>query len=543
MNNLKKNYAYYLIITIGICLRVYYYLQNRSLWIDECFFAFSIFDNDLFNNLQLQKYNQLSPFGFIFIEKLIISLFGHSEYALRFFPLICGIASILLFYKLLKRFYSGIALIVPLSLFSFSSQLIYYSSEAKQYSGDVLITIILILLGLKLESNNISSKLKKIILISAPFYIFFSLTSIFTLSAITIYFLLQYFLLKKRRLVKENIIFSAGWISSLIFYFIYNYDTQVRNTTLHKFWHYGFVSEKISAIKILEDAFSYISFRDFSFDLTIFTIGIISILIRKKLLGLYLITPIILLTTCSFLKLYPAAQRLILFIIPIVFFTIGECVDFITSSKKLPIRVWGIALVWIFLILQLDTNLGELNKSMKKEDIKYCLKYINKNKKPNDIIYLQYFSQYCFRYYAKDFGFNDNFPLISNWSHPKIKKDFYKYQRWYTKPNYNKVFISKASKYTTLNRRKIDYELKMLKNNKRVWILFSHDAVAYSEKFKSHLNRYGKQLDFVTVPGREYADSHLYLYDFYIKKDCPTNIKSKNKIMSFINKLFKGKHK
>lgn len=536
-----------LIIIFGIYLRVNQYLQNRNLWLDECFFAFSVFDNDLFNNLQLQKYNQLSPLGFVFIEKFIVSLFGHSEYALRFFPLICGIASILLFYRLLKYFYSGIALIIPLSLFSFSSQLIYFSSEAKQYSSDVLITILLVLTGLKLQDKNTNNTLKNLILYSSVFYIFFSLTSVFTLSAITIYFLTKYFILNRKLLVKENVIFSIGWISGFIVYLNYNYDTHIRNTPLHNFWQSGYISEKTSALTILKEAFNYIELKDFNFDFCIFIIGVISILLRKKILGLYLITPLILLIISSFLKLYPASGRLILFSIPIVFLIIGECIDFITSSKISAIKTWGSSLALIFLLLQADTYVNDLKMNITKENIKYCLNYINKNKKPNDVIYLQHFSQYGFKYYAKDYGFNDDFTPISNWSHPIIKKDFFSYQRWYIKPKYNKIFISKSSKHTTMNRRKIDYELKMLKGSKRVWVLFSHDALYYSKKFKSHLNRYGKQLDFIAVPGREGADSHLYLYDFSKKENTSKKKedkdKDKNKIKCFINNLFKDKQR
>lgn len=536
----------YIVIALGIYLRINQYLLNRSLWLDECFFAFSIFDNDGLNNLHLQKYNQFSPLIFIFIEKFITTIFGHSEYALRLFPLICGILSIILFYKLLKKFYNGFALIIPLFLFSFSSQLIYFSSETKQYSSDVLTTIILILIGLKFQDKNTSQKTKKLITALSVFCIFFSITSVFTLTATTIYFFIEYFISNKKPNIKEIIIFTFSWVSSFTAYIIYWNDTIFpQNTSLHRFWQYGYISEKFSALQILKDAFNYIELQDFNFDLWIIIIGIVSLLIRKKSLGMYLILPIVFLTISSFLKFYPASQRLILFSIPIVFLILGECIDFITSSKIIAMKIWGIILVLIFSLLQIDTYISSLRQNMTKENIKYCLGYINKNKHPEDIIFLQHFSQYAFKYYAKDYGFNDDYPLISNWSHPKISKDFYNYKRWYTKSNYNKIFISKPSKFTTMDRRKIDYELKMLKGQDRVWILFSHDALYYSERFKSHLNRYGKQLDFISIPGREHADSHLYLYDFSTKEKLPIPVskKSENKFKHFIKSLLQGSSK
>ena len=79
---------------------------------------------------------------------------------------------------------------------------------------------------------------------------------------------------------------------------------------------------------------------------------------------------------------------------PITFLIIGECIDFITSSKKLPLKIWGYALVSLFIFSPLTLYFNELCNSMKKEDIKTCLKYINKNKRPNDVIFLQHFLQF-----------------------------------------------------------------------------------------------------------------------------------------------------
>jgi uncharacterized membrane protein len=511
--------AAYCIIIIGIFLRIQQYLLNKSLWIDECFFAYSIFDKGLLSHLIHQKYNQLSPLGFIFVEKFLVTLFGQSEYILRLFPLLCGIASIILFYKLLKVLYKDLVVVMGLSLFCFSSELIYYSAEAKQYSSDVLITIILAILGLKLQEEKGLSKSNTVILILiAISSVLLSLTSVFTLAAITLYFFINYFLLKQKVNVKENVIFSVSWIICFLIYFVCCYKYHLQNTPLYNYWQVGYISEKITLIKILNDSFNYLSLPYFWFSLSFFLVGVTSFIFRKKHMGLFLVAPILFLGICSCLKIYPFSQRLILFISPLIFLSIGEGLDFITSSKIRFMRIWGVFIAILFLFAVGERFFNELSIIKQKENIKECLSYINKNKKPEDIIYIQYFSQYAFKYYAKDFGFNDEFDLIEDWTNPKYRKDFFKYKRWYKKHGYNRLFISKASKYTTMNRRRIDYELKMLRGYPRVWILFSHDAGFYSWKFKSHLNRYGKQIDFLRIPGVNFTESDLYLYDFSIQK-------------------------
>src|ERR1051325_5728529 len=132
---------------LGIVLRLRQYLTGRSLWSDEAMLALNIVNRNLIGLFKPLDYNQGSPIGFLMIEKIFSFPFGRSEYALRFFPLIVGSASIWLFYLLLKRTTSGAGLLAALTLFVLNQRLIYYSSEVKQYILDVFITIGLLLLA------------------------------------------------------------------------------------------------------------------------------------------------------------------------------------------------------------------------------------------------------------------------------------------------------------------------------------------------------------------------------------------------------------
>ena len=90
-------------------------------------------------------YNQGAPLGFLLIEKAVIGLLGSKDYILRLFPLMAGLASIPLMYYVSRKYGKGLASYISLGLFAVSTQLIYYSSELKQYSSDVLMTLILML--------------------------------------------------------------------------------------------------------------------------------------------------------------------------------------------------------------------------------------------------------------------------------------------------------------------------------------------------------------------------------------------------------------
>jgi uncharacterized membrane protein len=128
---------------LGVALRVRAYLANRSLWFDEALSALNIVNRRFAELLQPLDYEQAAPFGFLFAERLVVNLIGTSEYALRLFPLLCGIASVFIFWQLARQLLSRVGIVVGLVIFSVSDQLIYYSSEVKPYSTDVAVALLL----------------------------------------------------------------------------------------------------------------------------------------------------------------------------------------------------------------------------------------------------------------------------------------------------------------------------------------------------------------------------------------------------------------
>jgi uncharacterized membrane protein len=170
------------LIGIGIILRLAQYFSNNSLWRDEVYLALNIIERspaELFKSLD---YNQHAPPGFLIIEKIIINFFGTSEFAFRFFPLICSIASLFIFYKLSRKLVSKIAVIIAIGIFAILVSILYYSSETKQYSSDVLISLLLILLTLKIKNNSLTIFTSLLYGIYGVLSIWFSHTAILVLA-------------------------------------------------------------------------------------------------------------------------------------------------------------------------------------------------------------------------------------------------------------------------------------------------------------------------------------------------------------------------
>ena len=79
---------------------------------------------------------------------------GYSEETLQFVPLAAGVAAIVLFAHLAHRYLATWTAVIATAMFVVSDGLIYYASELKPYSSDVLVTIVLLLLGMSVVEED-----------------------------------------------------------------------------------------------------------------------------------------------------------------------------------------------------------------------------------------------------------------------------------------------------------------------------------------------------------------------------------------------------
>lgn len=211
--------ALYLLL-LGEFLRIHQYLFNRPLWVDESYLSLNIINKPLlellFNKLQ---YQQLAPQTYLLITKIITMIFGCSEYSLRAFSLICGIVSLLLFYKTAKDLLNAGPRLIALFLFTTSQQLIYYSSEAKQYSLDVLIALILINLSYNAIKSNYDFKRTSYLSIAGFIAAWSSHSTILIFSGLYFGLLIDLILNKRFRHTKQLLIIGFLWGIGIFLYF------------------------------------------------------------------------------------------------------------------------------------------------------------------------------------------------------------------------------------------------------------------------------------------------------------------------------------
>ncbi len=147
----------WVVIAVGVLLRLVRYFDNRSLWLDEAALGLNItglpFGRLVAGGL---SFVQSAPPGFLAVEKAAVVLVGDDEMALRLFPLLCGIAALVLFQRIAARLLAPAAALFVLALFALNEPLVYYSTEVKPYSTDVAVATLLVLLYLRFAEGDVS---------------------------------------------------------------------------------------------------------------------------------------------------------------------------------------------------------------------------------------------------------------------------------------------------------------------------------------------------------------------------------------------------
>lgn len=148
--------AVWAFLVAGILLRLWYYLDGRSLFIDEANLALNISELGYGGFFRPLYYDQYAPPLFMVFSKGAVQLLGNHEWALRLWPLAGSLLMLLLFRVVIQKL--GLSSAVqwfPIAMLALSPFLLRYGTEVKQYSTDAAVALGLALLALNLPPEGL----------------------------------------------------------------------------------------------------------------------------------------------------------------------------------------------------------------------------------------------------------------------------------------------------------------------------------------------------------------------------------------------------
>lgn len=501
-NILKKQKEYFqkiyfsqifiwVIIIIGLLIRLRQYVANRSLWIDEAALALNILKLNYKELLSPLFNGQAAPPFFLLLTKLFTEIAGNNEFVLRFIPFVSGIIALILFYPLARNFLSKKSVPLAVVMFAFSSSAIYYSTEFKQYSLDLIFSVIILLSAIKVTRSNYTIKDCIILGMIGVLSTWVSYSSIFVLIGIGLAFIIDIVIINKkidRRVVnyhniKKIMTIGTLWVISFLLHYLLILRFILKEH-FYKYWANYFIPfppMKFEDFRwyidhLIEIINNPLSFRLFyGFVLIAFILGIYKFWNRgNKMYFYFLCFPIITVMVASTLNYYPIFERLMLFTIPIfyILFAEGACqfLEFFSNQKRY------IALLFIILVLiyPITSGIHHLITPILKEEIKPIIEYCINNKEEKDKIYIYREARNAFEYYT----YNKNIAFLSSESgNPENPQDYL-------------------------------FELDKLKREGRIWFIFSHDYNDEEKIFLLYLDHIGSRIDSLKGKG-----ASVYLYD------------------------------
>ena len=235
---ITSRYFVYCLFFYGIFLRLVLYFQNRSFWIDDAALATKIISYNYSQLFFFYEGGQAAPPLFFLISKCLTGLLGTSEYIFRFFPLITGIASLFLFYRVANIYFPHIYRLLCFILFLFSDNLIYYSTEFKQYHTDVFAVLVMLLLYHQWNSH-ITFKRSALFAVFGALLVWLSHGVFFM--CVTLGFLIFkscFFPLSSNQIKQQCWVPIVWGVSFITHYFMV--ATHVASSSMNTYWAYTF---------------------------------------------------------------------------------------------------------------------------------------------------------------------------------------------------------------------------------------------------------------------------------------------------------------
>lgn len=476
-----------LIILLGLSLRVAQYATDRSLWCDEALLALNVLHRSAGGLFKPLDYHQGAPIGFLLLEKLATDLAGRGELVLRAFPLAFGVLGLICFWPVASLYVSARAVPVAVSLFAFCGSLVYYSSEVKQYSGDVAVSVLLLWLLGRVACRPLSTANLIGLSLLGGAAIWTSHPATFLLAGGGLALLAFAISERDWRNFAKLCCVCGMWALSFLACYQVSLHTLSTDQGLLEFWRSYFPPEPFWS---REDLFFLVDrfFTVFSdpaqlvsiVGATIFIAGCVNLARMRKVQFSLLAAPLLVTLAAAFLHRYPLGGRFLLFILPILFLFIGQGAVSIAEASGQFYPVSRVAVLVLLLAKPIWADVQTLIHPSRPEDIKLAILHIQAHERPGDVWYVYHWARYQFWYYS----------------------EAYKVQ-----PTDVRIGVDCGVDVTCYAA-----DLDKLRGQPRVWILFSHiwigDGLQEETWFLEHLDRLGVQLDSYRSAG-----ARAYLYD------------------------------
>jgi len=478
------------VVLVGVALRLRQFVEVRSLWMDEAMLALNIVERPLSGLAAPLDFNQGAPLGFLLLQKIATLVLGGSDIVLRLLPIAASIAALVLFARVATS-WLGRAGLLALLWMACSTPLVDYATEAKQYSGDMFVAVLLLWAAGPWLEGRASLRAHLALAAVGAAALWLSHPAIFALPGIGMVVAARALRpFWRRRLVAAAMVAAAWGLSAMLVYEV-SLASLAANPALLTYWRdyfpppYGEAAGKwlVWALRaFVQDSAGLVPAEPV---LAMAGVGLLSFVWRRPAMATLALMPVVVALAASAAELYPFGQRLLLFAAPGLFLLGAEgvrCVVTLTARAVSPF-VPGIAsaaaplvAVGLGLTLLVQPARAAWERFVHPrvvEHIRPGLEYLVAHRRPGDGVYVYYGAKPAFRFYSRSLPLEGDGLVLG------------------------RAHRSDPDAYLP--------ELEALAARTRVWLVFSHEcpSCAFNERevLLDDLARDRRRVDAVELPG------------------------------------------
>ena len=405
------------LVVIGVVLRLWAYAGVTPLWLDEILLGRNIIELPLGTLLtEPLRLDQVAPRGFLLVEKLAVSVFGPTELALRLFPFLCGLASLLLFWRLAARILEGWGVSIAVGLFALGVPFIKYSAEAKQYGVDVLAAIALLDLTLRLRDDEGPARARLLLGGASSFIvIWFSQTSVLVMTGIGLATAIEWLIARDRPSWRMLVYTLPVWALASAVAAVEGTRGMSLTTRafMQDFWHVGFMPWPVYAPTNLwwlwhraVDLFAnpwLLRYPLPAVFVLIALIGLASLWRRRRFLALLVTAPLIVTVATAAAHQYPLLGRVTLFVMPGVILATAAGIEWLRLRVGRLQPALGLAVASVILAAPARAIVTALPPYDLEHHWSF-LEHLQRNRQPGDVIYMFPLTTIGTAFYGPRFG-------------------------------------------------------------------------------------------------------------------------------------------
>jgi hypothetical protein len=323
-----------LIAITGAALQIHQWAGARPLWLDEEMIALNFRDRALPDLAGSLWFDQSAPFGWLAAQRGVLLLFGPSESAIRFVPMVFGVATLCAARWVGRRWMASVGATALVILCSLGQWVSHYSLELKHYSADVFFGLLLpALVVWAIEADEERSRLRRAAIwwVVAAVSQWFANGAAFVTPACALVLFISLWRLDGRRSAIACVLVGFSWLASFGLHYLLALRFTLSSDYLRGYWS-AFMppSDVVGSVRWLSEQAAPFAVNPGGTALPVlfWAAAVCGCLFaRRRLLGYMAAAIPVSAFVLSAVRVVPLYERLSLWAVPALYLGIALCLD------------------------------------------------------------------------------------------------------------------------------------------------------------------------------------------------------------------------